>query len=409
MKKLNKILMIFIMSVALLPFAVKAADASIDRWALQCDKVDDIVTNEVVHCHLLALVNDATSGDKDITYIITRIDGDGIEVTDVTSPTGLMVSHTDFDDPFTTLNPPIPRQSGAKCTASFGCYDWYSNTGKIVNDTSSTFPAPSYQNYNDVAAWSVKIDFDNIRDDVDCAKICVYADYFRDGDSEVIVAQTGSNPSPCIELHYRNSLNPTCKYDGTNYYNKTGAIVTKEEYLEECACRIEGGKYYDDNNEEVTEEQYNKVCNPKCYCDTNGQCYDDNGEPVTPEEYEKSCGCRIDNGKYYDNEGKETTEENYYKVCNPKCYCNQEGQCYDGKGKPVTKEQYDAACGCRKENGKFYDDKGQEVDEKTWNEKCIPPTGTFAPYVSLGVLLIIGYGMFNLIKYYKNNKKIYRV
>ena len=194
--------------------------------------------------------------------------------------------------------------------------------------------------------------------------------------------------SMASSLSHRTTITQAVRASSNNYdngqcFDNNGKPVPEDEYKKACGCRIDNGKYYGPNNEEITEEEYTRVCNPKCYCDSNGQCYDDNGNPVTEEEYNKDC--------------------------NPKCYCDSNGQCYDGKGKPVTPEQYQKACGCRKENGKFYDDKGNEVDEKTWNAKCVPGTGSFAPYISILTLLLASYGIINIIKYYKNNKKIYKV
>ena len=77
--------------------------------------------------------------------------------------------------------------------------------------------------------------------------------------------------------------------------------------------------------------------------------------------------------------------------------------------RPKRRKYKDNPYTLHKENGKFYDDKGNEVDEKTWNAKCVPGTGSFAPYISILTLLLASYGIINIINYYKNNKKIYKV
>ena len=492
MKRLNKILILLIVLAGFLPFVAKASNASVQSWKLKCDKADEISPGEKVKCHLLGIVTDATGTDANIKFLVTRVTGTAVKITSVGSNTSLSHYDTEANATFQTGSNYVPRSAGSTCAAGLGCYDWYKSGGTIKRDLSSSISTGSYATSNDFAYFEVEILANQLTNDTDCAKICVYADTVLEGSSSITGGLVGNLPDGCMELHLRNTM--FCSYDGTHYYNSTGQTVTQQEYLldcfackkvgnkyydsngaetdeagykRSCGCRIVDGTYYDNNNQvttrdnyericnphckcdnngkcyndngkevtraeyericnphcecdsngkcyndngqEVTREEYIRVCNPKCYCDDEGQCYDDNGEPVTEEEYKEACACRIEDGKYYDNNGQEVTEEEFQKKCNPKCYCNSEGQCYDGKGKPVTKAQYQKACGCRKENGKYYDNKGEEVDEKTWNAKCVPGTGSFAPYISILTLLLGGYGIFNLIKYYKNNKKIYKV
>ena len=410
MKKIKNLIIVLILSVMILPFTAKA-DGNIGNYRLKCtDDQGYVYAGEKVKCHLLGEVNDS---DPKVKFLITRITGQAIEITNEGSETSLSKSVT---EPNTAYTSPVVRPNGAKCPNNvFGCYDWYKKNGNdivgIVPDLNKgiTQGDASLANYNDLAWWEFEILPEQIVGDIDCARMCVYVDTVLIGSDDI---GTGLVPDPssgsgCIELHLKSTT--VCGQIGGEYFDINGnKVSSKEEMIASCACRIDNGKYYDNEGEETTEENYNKVCNPVCVC-RDGQCYDDDGEPVTPEEYEKSCGCRIDNGKYYDNEGKETTEENYYKVCNPKCRCDENGQCYDSKGKPVTPEDYKKACGCRKEDGKFYDFDGNEVDEETYNKKCVPGTGQFAPYITLTALLIAGYGLYNIIRYYRSNKKIYKV
>ena len=469
MKRLNKILFIIIIMIGFLPIYVNAANADIGTFKLKCDKADDISPGEKVKCHILGIVTDATGTDKDIKYLVTRVVPDKAKITGAGTITGsydsgLSYYYTKGGQAYSN-NLGGARADG-NCPAGSDCYDWYHSTaGVIKKDTSSPISTGQYSEANDFGWFEVEILANQIITDTDCAKICVYADRILDG--ETTSASVMPNPTVtnggCMELHL--TFPKYCVQDGTTYYDSNGNSVTEEEYLRDCficqirdnkyydntgretteegyraacGCRIDNGKYYGPNNNEITVDEYNRVCNPKCYCNNNGQCFDNNGKPVPEDEYKKACGCRIDNGKYYgpnneeiteeeytrvcnpkcycdsngqcyDDNGNPVTEEEYNKDCNPKCYCDSNGQCYDGKGKPVTPEQYQKACGCRKENGKFYDDKGNEVDEKTWNAKCVPGTGSFAPYISILTLLLASYGIINIIKYYKNNKKIYKV
>ena len=416
MKKIKNLIIVLVLSIMILPFTAKA-EGNIGNYRLKCvdgsgktleGKDNKIYANEKVKCHLLGQVSDS---DPKVKFLITRITGQAIELSDSGSETSLSKSVTGPDEAY---NSPVERPSGAKCPDSFGCYDWYKKSGNdfvgIVPDYDKgvTQGDASLANYNDLAWWEFTIQPEKITGDINCARMCVYADtILMTGATGSGLVPDPSSGSGCIELHLKSTT--VCGQIGGEYFDINGnKVSSREEMIASCGCRIDNGKYYDNEGEETTEENYNKVCNPVCVC-RDGQCYDDDGKPVTPEEYEKSCGCRIDNGKYYDNEGNETTEENYYKVCNPKCRCDENGQCYDSKGKPVTPEEYKKACGCRKEDGKFYDFDGNEVDEKTYNKKCVPGTGQFAPYITLTALLIAGYGLYNIIRYYRSNKKIYKV
>ena len=463
MKRLNKLLLVLIMFIGFLPFLVKADNATIEGWALKCDKTEDIAPGEKVKCRLFGQVNNATStSEHNIKYLITRMNGKAVKLTSVGSVTGLKYYATEPDEPYTGE---VPRTSGSKCPDDvFGCYDWYKQNGVITRDLSSPQSTDQFATKNEFAYFEVEILSSQLTSDIDCGRVCIYADFLREDESSIAAGLVPTiQNSGCIELHL--GERKICYTDGTEFYDSNGNKVTQAAYLKDCfackkennkyydrdgketdlagykrscGCRIEGNTYYNDVNEPVTKDQYelicnphckcdsngqcydnnghpitkedyNRICNPKCYCDDNGQCYDDEGKPVTPEEYKKACACRIENGKYYDDTGAEVTEEVFQRKCNPHCYCNKEGQCYDSKGKPVTDEQYKKSCGCRKENGKFYDQNNNEVDEKTYKAKCIPPTGTFTPYASILTLLLASYGIFNLIRYYKNNKKIYKV
>ncbi len=429
MKKLRNIIVLIIAIVGVTPFIANAAEASINNWSLKCDKTDYIYPGERVKCHIFGQVTNATGTDSNVKYLKSRVTGKAVKIISEGSSTNL-TSETHQHLPGESDCPNETNDAGSVLK----CYEWYHKTNPtILKDTSSPLSVDGFQEKNDFYYVEFEILPDQLTSDTECAKLCFYANYVLESDANGVEFIPTTSNGGCIEPHYSEPL--VCKCNSEYCFDNKGKIVSEEEYQKACGCRIEDGKYYGpDNNEvtedkykevcgcrivgdkhygpdntEITEEKYNEVCNPKCYCNNEGQCYDDKGKPVPEEEYKKSCGCRIENGKYYDDNNNEVEEEIFNKVCNPKCYCNSEGQCYDGKGKPVSKEQYIKSCGCRKENGKFYDQEGNEVDEATWNAKCVPGTGSFVPYISILTLLLASYGMFNIIKYYRNNKKIYKV
>ena len=423
MKRIRNLIIISIMSIIVFPLTAKA-DGIISNFEWQCDK-SLVSAGETVKCHLLGLVQNSEAGGKDVKYIMTRIEGEGITIKSTGSDSGLTNAFTRINNEFSTANPAttVPRDAGAKCAfghkldhnLEMGCSDLFKTDGtNILNDPDYghgiTKDHPEKKNYNEFGWWELEVDPAAVTSDAGCARICVFVDTLLDGQgvSSAAGALNPSSDNGCVEIHFKSSI--VCGVKGGKYYNINGEeVASEEEMVASCSCHTKDGKYYDRNGEQIDEEEFNKVCNPKCRCDSNGQCYDDTGKPVTPDEYKEKCGCRIEEGKYYDDQGNETTEEEFNRKCNPRCRCDANGQCYDSKGKPVTPEEYKKACGCRKEDGKFYDFDGNEVDEKTWNAKCVPKTGGFVPYVTLGALLIAGYGLLNLIKYYSMNKKIYKV
>ena len=257
-----------------------------------------------------------------------------------------------------------------------------------------------------IGEWKLEILPSELTSNDDCAKICLYVDTIIEGQNDA----ASHGQIACKEIKLNQQTYPICKCENGVCYGLNGTEVTEEKYREECLkiCKCENGVCYNKNGEEVTEEKYRLDCAPVCVCEGN-QCYDHDHNPVTPKEFKEICGCRIENGKYYDNNGEETIEEHYYEVCNPKCYCDDGGQCYDNNGKPVDNDEYKRKCGCRKENGKYYDNSGNEVDEATYNAKCIPDTGAVNPYLTILALIVAGYGIVVLVNYYKNNKKIYKV
>ena len=89
-----------------------------------------------------------------------------------------------------------------------------------------------------------------------------------------------------------------CKEVDGKYYDKSGKVVSKEEYEKSCdvpqknICKEVDGKYYDKNGTEVSKEEYEKSCGiqEKNICkEVDGKYYDKNGTEVSKEEYEKSC------------------------------------------------------------------------------------------------------------------------
>ena len=125
----------------------------------------------------------------------------------------------------------------------------------------------------------------------------------------------------------------SCKVVDGKYYNKSGNVVSKEDYEKSCVepeeekhvCEIANGKYYDKNGKVVSESEYKKSCetSEKYSCKVvDGKYYDKDGKVVSKEEYNKSCiepekkySCEVVNGKYYDKDGNVVSKADYEKSC----------------------------------------------------------------------------------------------
>ena len=157
---------------------------------------------------------------------------------------------------------------------------------------------------------------------------------------------------------------PKCGYQGGNYYDRLGDVVSKDEYIRQCTtpevkhiCVKYNGNYYDRYGDVVSKLEYIDSCEPKekHYCiNYNGKYYDKYGNVVSKSEYKKSCEekekkhyCVKYNGKYYDRNGNIVSKSEYQKDCEP-------------SEKHI----------CVKYNGKYYNDKGKVVSEKEYKKDC---------------------------------------
>ncbi len=171
------------------------------------------------------------------------------------------------------------------------------------------------------------------------------------------------NPTPVVEKHY-------CVYYGDKYYDKSGNVTSRAEYIRQCTqqppedkhyCVKYNNNYYDKNGNVVSEAEYKRSCGieDKHYCvKYNNNFYDKNGNVVSEAEYKKSCGiedkhyCVKYNNNYYDKDGNIVTEEEYKTSCGieDKHYCVEyNGEFYDYYGKVVTEEEYKISCGLSEE------------------------------------------------------------
>jgi LPXTG-motif cell wall-anchored protein len=88
--------------------------------------------------------------------------------------------------------------------------------------------------------------------------------------------------------------------------------------------------------------------------------------------------CTVENGKYYDNNGNEVTKDEYNKACNPTC-------------KVV--------------DNKYYDDNGNEVTKAEYEKACTnPQTGNTLPFAAGLVIVIVGGAIALLV----NRKKLFK-
>lgn len=149
-------------------------------------------------------------------------------------------------------------------------------------------------------------------------------------------------------------------------------------------CQLKDGIYYDKEGNETTELEQLKSCNtyvckPLVY-GSDTYYFGKDGTEITKEEFDNTCIDKIycdkdENGKYYDNEGNETTELNYKRICQ-KRYCDtlNDGNntyYYNSKGAEVSKEDFESDCRkCKTDGEKYYGENGSEVDKLTYEKTC---------------------------------------
>ncbi len=116
-----------------------------------------------------------------------------------------------------------------------------------------------------------------------------------------------------------------CKKDnqGKYYYEVTRVEKVNDEPTGKTTTEK---MYLDDKNASTFEKNYH--CSPDlCQEDENHKCeivdgvyYGNDGSKLAnAEEFTKQCGCREDNGTYYDKEGKVTTKKTYLNQCKKTC------------------------------------------------------------------------------------------
>ena len=259
--------MLVILCLFLMPFAVKANNASANNWKLFCDDVV-LTANSTTKCYLIAQITDATNNDKPISAVLTKVSTDKAEVVEgIPAFNYIQVEKTLPSAAFKNSL----HGSQTNCDSGATCFDFTSTSGIKNNSSDASFVNKGFTGYTPIGYWIVKLDADQIKTDADCGKICVYTDYVVDGQTatgNVTASGNTTNVSaPCIELNMNFEGNKICYCNGNVCYGKNGTEVTKEQYDSECGdakiCREENGKYYGKDGVEVTKEQFEKECIPK--------------------------------------------------------------------------------------------------------------------------------------------------
>lgn len=116
--------------------------------------------------------------------------------------------------------------------------------------------------------------------------------------TDIVVKGTVINPNTPITKKYY------CQIVNGKYYSKSGNVVNKKAYENECGkitnfetkyyCVKANGKYYGKNGNIVNRSTYDKECvkkpADKYICiKVDGKYYDDSGNVVSKEAYEKAC------------------------------------------------------------------------------------------------------------------------
>lgn len=184
--------------------------------------------------------------------------------------------------------------------------------------------------------------------------------------TDIVVKGTVINPNTPISKKYY------CQIVNGKYYSKSGNVVNKKAYENECGkitnpetkyyCVRANGKYYGKNGNIVNRSTYDKECvkkpADKYICiKVDGKYYDASGNVVSKKAYEKSCKnkpdekhyCEKVNGKYYGKAGNVVDKNTYEEECtakpDEKHYCEiVNGKYYDASGNVVSKEAYEKAC-----------------------------------------------------------------
>ena len=167
---------------------------------------------------------------------------------------------------------------------------------------------------------------------------------------------------------------PKCKYKNGKYYDASGLVVSKVEFIRQCIpeeekhyCVKYDGDYYGKDGKIVSKSTFIKECTKeeKHYCvKYDGDYYGKDGKIVSKSTYIKECTkeekhyCVKYNGDYYGKSGKIVSKETYIKECTKeeKHYCVKYNGNYYGKdGRIVNKETYIKECTSQPEKEYLYE------------------------------------------------------
>ena len=179
--------------------------------------------------------------------------------------------------------------------------------------------------------------------------------------------------------YYRICKKPVCQKIDNTFFGKDGSIVSEETFKDQCMpkCEQKDGKYYDDKGNETDKITFLKVCKKPVCAKVDDLFFGKTGDVVTEAEYKDQClpKCVEQDGKYYDEHGNEIDKITYYKVCK-KPVCEKIDDTYFGKdGNVVTAEEFNNQCvpKCYEKDGKYYDNNGNETDKITYLKVCKKP------------------------------------
>ena len=120
---------------------------------------------------------------------------------------------------------------------------------------------------------------------------------------------------------------------------------------------------------------------------------------------------KLEDGTYYNLKGEETDELTYQKECQKNtCKILSDGTYYDKDGNVTTKENYELTCKvhkCEVINDNYFNDKGNKVTKEEYDKVCTNPgTGINLPYFYIaGGILAAGL----IFIYSKKHKKLNRI
>ena len=199
-------------------------------------------------------------------------------------------------------------------------------------------------------------------------------------------------------------VNYYCAYEGGNYYDMNGNIVSQTEYNKQCekhSCEVVDGTYFGKDGSVISASDYKKTCESHTCEVVDGTYFGKNGSSVTASEYKKQCEkhyCEVLDGTYYDKNGNQVTKSEYTKSCsNPTCKI-VDGVYYDKNSKAVSATEYDKQCNvhyCKEIDGTYFGRGGNIVDKATWDSECTtaaPDTGGFfsAATAIIGTITLAG-------------------